>query len=357
MTRVVPAPLQTTLSGTSFSLAVLVKLEKPNGEVICLTTWDKPLSVNLDGDGLLVYTPQNIEGVTTFSASINAAIDDSELTVPIDDEFIADDIRRQFYAGTQIKIGYVDPSDLANPWLHRAYEVGQVSKEGAKAKFELLGPEKRLERPVGVPLTLNCRYSFGDEDCGMNVNVNVWQANQTYNEQDEVQPVAGGKLWFYASSAGTGGIGTSGATEPVWAAGTVIDNDIIWTSFNARKVMGVVTAVTDARNFGADGIDIANDYFAEGFIEWTYGRNTGERQRVRLDNGLGSIIQHRPNLDVPEIGDTFFAIVGCRKRLEEDCVLKHDNAHRSSSRTLRFGGFPFLAPEDVTATAPKENNK
>jgi hypothetical protein len=55
--------------------------------------------------------------------------------------------------------------------------------------------------------------------------------------------------------------------------------------------------------------------------------------------------------DLPQIGDTFSALVGCRHRRVEDCVGKHHNAEASSSHTLRFGGFDFLAPEEVTLTA------
>lgn len=355
MTRTVPAPLQATLSGSSMALAVLVKLERPDGFTVALTTWDKPLVVNLDGDGLITYEPRDIEGVTAFSASINAAIDDSELTVAVDDNFVADDIRRAFFNGTQVKIGYVDPSDLGNPWFHRQYEIGEVHTQGVKVRFELLGPEKRLEQPVGVPLTINCRYEFGSVECGLNLNVPVWEANTAYEIGDEVQPTDGGQLWYYATFTGTEA-GTSGPTEPAWSDSPTLDNDIVWTAFAARRVAGIVTAVTDARNFGADGIDVAPDYFAEGMIEWTYGLNTGEKQRIRSDSGTGSIIQHRPCLDLPAIGDTFYAVAGCRKRLSEDCVLKHHNAERSSSRTLRFGGFPFLAPESSGVNAPKENN-
>lgn len=355
MTRTVPAPLQTTLSGSSMALAVLVKLERPDGVIIPMTTWDKPLAVNLDGAGLMTYAPRDIAGVTAFSASINAAIDDAELSVAIDDNFISDDARRQFFNGTQVKIGYVDPDDLANPWLHRQYEIGEVHTEGVRIRFELLGREKRLEQNVGVPLTVNCRYQFGSVECGLNLNVPVWQPNAAYEFQDEVQPSDGGQLWYYASSAGTG-TGTSGPTEPAWSDSPTLDNDIVWTAFAARRVAGIVTAVTDARNFAADGIDMAPDWFGDGMIEWTYGLNTGEKQRIRSDSGTGSIIQHRPCLDVPAIGDTFYAVAGCRKRLTEDCVLKHHNAERSSSRTLRFGGFPFLAPESSGVNAPKENN-
>jgi hypothetical protein len=358
VTRSVPSALQATLSTPAFKLADLIKITRTDGIRICMTTWDFPITVDLgDGDGLMEFSPRNISGVTAFAASVNASIDDSELSTLVDSTIIADDVRRGFFQNAVIAVGYVDPDDPANPWLHRTYEVGECKIEGVTAKFELLGPEKRLERPWQVPLTLNCRHSFGDVDCGININVPVWQANHVYNEGDEVAPSdPTSKKWFYVLSAGTGGIGTSGPTEPDWSlitSGTGIDNEITWQSFDARKVLGVVTAVTDARNFGADGIDIGNDYFAEGYIEWLYGRNKGERQRVRFDNGLGSIIQHRPCLDVPQIGDTFFAIVGCRKRLAEDCVRKHDNQHRSSSRTLRFGGFPFLAPVSSSFSADK----
>lgn len=355
--RIVPSALQDKLASPSMALATLIKIIVPNEKIICLTTWDKPLLVNLDGEGFETYIPSDIESVSQFSVSINAAIDDGEISVPIGDLFVADDIRRSFYNGSIVRKGYVDPHDLDNPFYYCYYETGQIKIEGLRIKFELLGPEKRLETPVNIPLTLNCRYQFGDEMCGINLEVEDWSPFDTINIGDERKPVGNSKVWFYAAEAGTGGIGTTGPYEPVWpTSGDIIDNDIVWRSFPARRVMGVVTAVTDARNFGADGIDIGEDFFGEGYVIWLYGRNAGEKQRIRFDSGTGSIIQHRPCLDIPQIGDTFWAVVGCRKRLTEDCVQKHDNRHRSSSRTLRFGGFPFLAPEDVTATAPKENN-
>lgn len=340
------------------SLAVLAKLITPEGDIICMTTWDKQLIVDLDDEGLMTYYPQNIESVSSFAAAINAAIDDAELSVPLDELFTADDARRQFYAGTIVKIGYVDPHDLTNAWLHRYYEIGQVKIDGARARIELLGPEKRLETPVNVSLTQNCRYQFGDVMCGITIPVEIWTPFDTINLGDERRPSEESKEWWWAVQAGTGGVGTTGPYEPDWStatSGQLVDNDVVWESFPARRVLGTVTAVTDARNFGADGIDIAPDYFGEGYVVWQTGRNAGEKQHIRYDGGDGSIIQHRPSLDVPEIGDTFYAVVGCRKRLTEDCVQKHDNKNRSSSKTLRFGGFPFLAPEEVTMSAPKNN--
>ena len=348
--RTLPAALQTTLETDSMALAVLVKLTRPDGGIIALTTWGRDLIVNLDGGGAISYSPTQIEGISTFSAQINGAIDDSELTAGLETEFAADDIRRQFFAGTVVKVGYVVPTDLANPWLHRVYEIGRSQVEGARVRMELLGPERRLEAPVGRPLTANCPWDFGSAECGVNTDVTAWSSATAYALGAERKPVAGGKLWFRATVAGT-----SGGGEPAWAAGTVIDGGVTWTSFNARRIGGTVATVTGGGAFTASGINIAADWFAQGLVIWLSGDNAGEKQRIHSDGGAGAITQRFSCLDAILVGDTFTLVAGCRKRLSEDCVAKHQNAAVSSSRTLRFGGFQHLAPENVTASAPVDS--
>lgn len=290
MPRNPPAPLLATLQSTAAHVAVLCKVVRPDGDTITLTTWGTPLDVDLDGHGELTYAVADMQSVAAFQAQINGPIDDAELVVNIDGStFIADDMRRTFFAGASVSIGYVDPLDLANPWLHRKYEMGQVKVNGPGASFELLGPEKRLEQPVGVPLTANCRFKFGDEDCGV--------------------------------------------------------------SLAHLKIIDTVTAVTNYSTFAAaGGIIIYNDYFGAGELRWLTGLNTGEVHRIKTDDGAGNIVLQLDCLDLPAIGDTFEATPGCRKRLKEDCVEKWNNGDR-------FGGFPFLAPENVTATAPKSGKK
>jgi len=347
MPHSIPAALQTKLESDAFSIAKLVKLVQPDGGIITITTWDSEIAVNLDGEGVLTYSPVDISEVMRFSAQINAAIDDSQILVPLGDTFPADDIRREFFAGTIIKFGIVSPDDLANPFLHLVYRAGEISINGGAVSFELLGVEKALEQPVGKVLTANCSNDFGDAGCGMNTNVSAWAATTVYALNTEVKPTAGGKLWFYVSTAGT-----SGGSEPTWTAGTVNDGTVQWTSFDARKVTGTVSSVTDSRTFVATGIDIAADHFGNGMVEWFTGDNTGERQRIGDDDGSGTLTQVKPCLGAFLPGDTFEATAGCWKRKVQDCIGKHDNKNRSSSRTLRFFGFE-LAPENVTISAPK----
>lgn len=284
MPRGIPAAMLTTIRTDAFKFALLCKIARVDGTVITMTTWGTSLDADLEGSGdIRTYMPADLRGISAFSAQLNAAIDDSDLDVSIDGTyFISDDIRRGFFNAAVITIGYVNPDNPTEAWLNRKYEMGQVKVEGISAKFELLGPEKRLETAIGRPLTLNCPWRFTDVNCGV----------VAYHET------------------------------------------------------ATVTAVTDGRTFTASGISIANDYFGEGDLLWLTGRNEGERHRIKTDNGSGLITQHFPCLDLPQIGDTFDATPGCRKRLAEDCVAKWSNGNR-------FGGFPFLAPENVTATAPK----
>jgi hypothetical protein len=349
VTRTVPSALQASIASGVFALAVLVKIVRQDGAIDALTSWNEPLYADLDGEGPLFFSPVDLTEVAEFSAQINTAIDDSEIKVPLNTVFTGDDVRRGFLAQAEVRIGYVDPNDLANPWLHRVYKVGQIGIDGAECRLELMGIEKALEVPVGRPLTANCQFEFGSALCGIPIAVDAWQGAQTYVVGDQVKPTAGGSLWFICTVAGTAGV-----SEPTWASGTVVDNTVTWASMRARVFAGTVSSVATDRSFTATGISVVADYFGEGMLTWLTGDNAGQRMRVRSDNGSGTIVQHDPCLDPILAGDTFEISVGCRHRYQQDCIDKHDNQHRSSSRTLRFGGDPFLAPENVTISAPTE---
>jgi hypothetical protein len=347
MPHTMPSALQTKLESSAFQIAHLVKLERPDGETISLTLWQTDLDVDLDGDGSLTYQAVSLADMSTYAEQANTPIDDSELRLVLGDEVVADDFRRGLYAGTLVKMGFVAVDDLANPFMHHVYKVGEVTIDGLSAAVELLGLERGLETPVGLQITANCQAEFGDAHCGMNTNVDQWEADTVYAARAEIQPTAGGKLWFRTVDGGT-----SDSLEPTWTAGTVVDGDVEWTSMNARTVVGTVTDVTDTRTFEASGIDIANDYFGNGMIHWLTGDNTGDKRRVKSDDGAGNIVTNFHQFNTILVGDTFEITVGCWKRFLEDCVTKHVNQDRSSTGTLRFRGFPHLAPENSTITAP-----
>lgn len=352
MARTFSAPVAAAIASDSFQLPAIVLIELASGDTISLTEWDKPLSVNLDGNGFKTYQPNKFEGISTFSAQINAPIDDSELVILIDDDvFVADDVRRGKYDNATVTVGYVVPGSPNEPTLHRRYDVGQTSISGIRATFELMGPEKRLEQPTGRTLTANCPFTFGDNDCGIPTRVNAWLANTAYAQHTVTKPTVYGILWYQAILGGT-----SGPTEPTWpltVGGTVVDGTITWQIMAARTVIGTVATVVSRRVFGSSGITIFDDHFGEGKLTWLTGANAGDRRRVKTDNGTGTLTLHLGTYDDIQVGDTFEVTVGCRHRLQEDCITKHRNSIFSRTKTLRFGGFPYLAPEDVTATAPK----
>jgi hypothetical protein len=346
-----PAALQTALAGASHREAHLVKMTLDDGTIIAMTDWDQPLTVDLDGGGAIAYSPVNVQSLSAFSAQINTPIDDAELAVMIDGStFTADKVRAETFAGAAVTVGIVNPSDLANPAVHRVYDVGQTRIEGLTVRFELMGMERRLEQPAGRSLTATCPWRFGSAECGIALDVAAWAATTVYVVGDEVKPTAAGALgWFRCIVAGT-----SAGSEPAWpGSGDIVDNTVTWTFFKARRATGTVSGVTDSRVFAATGISVAADHFAEGLLTWTTGANAGQTRRVRADSGGGGITLHIPALSTIAVSDTFTIVAGCRKRLAEDCIAKHANALASSSQTLRFGGFPFLTPEDVTLTAEK----
>lgn len=354
MSHTIPSALLTKMQSAAHTEAKLVKLVLADASVIGITSWDRDdLPCDIDGDGDVTYYRDKIASLSPISTQINAPADDLELTVMDDGAtFSASLLRSNAFDGAVATVALVDPDDLANPVVVGTYDVGQTQVNGASLAIELIGIEKRLEQVVGVTLTSNCRHRFGDlATCGINTDVSAWQASHAYAVGDEVKPTAANAAgWFRATVAGT-----SAGTQPTWpGSGTVVDGTVTWTFFKARRRTGTVATVTDKRQFSASGIANGSDYFGEGNIVWLTGANAGTRFRVRSDSGAGALVLQIPTLKTIVAGDTFTAIAGCRHRLAEDCIAKHEQPASSQTRTLRYGGFPHLAPEDVTAVADSE---
>lgn len=350
--RTVPAPILSAIGSDAYELATLVLLTKPNGDQDGFTDWNEPLTVDLRGAGDVTYSPTSFNELSAFSAQINAPIDDRDFKVNIGDAITADQIRRGALDNSIIEIGYVIPSNLANPWFYCRYDFGQSDIKGLVGRLEMMGTEKRLEQPVGVSLTANCQNNYGDKDCGIPTHANAWADSHANAVGDIVKRITGsGIYWFKATVAGT-----TGATEPTWPTtlgGTVVDGTVTWAAIRARRLVGTVTASPDRSTIVATGISVTADYFGEGLLTFQTGANAGDTRKVKSDNGTGTLILHQGAYDDIAVGDTFEVLVGCRHRRVEDCITKHDNAHNSRTLTLRYRGFDFLAGENITATAPK----
>lgn len=96
-------------------------------------------------------------------------------------------------------------------------------------------------------------------------------------------------------------------------------------------VTGTLTAVTDGVSFADTSRTEAADYFGGGVLTFTAGANAGFSREVKSFSG-GAFVTYDPFYYLPQVGDAYSLIPGCRKRLE-DCRDKFANV-------ANFGGFP-----------------
>ena len=358
MTHSVPSALLTKFqNNVSLNLATLFHIQLWDDTTFTLTDWNESVSSDLLGSPNLVYTSGDVVLHSDIVANINSAIDDTQLTIILTSDsvaVVADDVRRGRWSAGIVTIGYVDPNDTANSWLRAYFDISDAKIDGLELTLELLGPERRLEKNIGRVLTVNCPWKLGDKNCsrnsGVTLNAETWAAQTAYSVGDVVQPTTPNNYWYKCTTAGTSSL-YEPVTWPTTVGNTVVDGDlsgslVTWTCILARKRTGTVTSVTDRKNFSASGISVTNDFFGEGFLTWLTGSNAGDKHKIESDNGSGAISLHVAAFDTIQVGDTFEATAGCRLRIYTDCRDKWSNIEN-------FGGFPFLAEENVTVTAKK----
>ncbi len=105
----------------------------------------------------------------------------------------------------------------------------------------------------------------------------------------------------------------------------------------ALQVSGMLTSVTDNYIFADSTRAEVDDYFGAGKVWFTTGPNAGVPvQRIKSYTAAGGIIEcSEPFPFTPTVGDAYMLEPGCRKRQEQDCRDKYDNA-------IRFGGFKYV---------------
>lgn len=101
----------------------------------------------------------------------------------------------------------------------------------------------------------------------------------------------------------------------------------------ALDVTGAVTHVTSDTVIMDSSRGEAADYFGAGTIQFTSGNNAGLKPlEIKSYAADGTITTFEPFYYLPQVGDAFVLIPGCRKRLE-DCRDKWNNV-------VNFFGFP-----------------
>lgn len=108
---------------------------------------------------------------------------------------------------------------------------------------------------------------------------------------------------------------------------------------------GTITGVTSGLVFRDSGRGEGADWFGEGEITFTSGNNNGISSKVKTFDADGTFHLAIPLVGTVQVGDTYSAIAGCRKRLTEDCRDKFNNV-------INFVGEPHRQGVNSLTKAP-----
>jgi len=108
-----------------------------------------------------------------------------------------------------------------------------------------------------------------------------------------------------------------------------------------NTVTGSLTSVSSAALFTDTARGEASDTFAAGTIRFTSGPNAGLKALEILSFASGGVIAtFEPFYYLPQIGDNYTMVRGCRKR-QQDCELRQ-GVSGPYNNIVNFGGFPWV---------------
>ena len=259
--KTIPAGLQAHLDTDTAFLATLWKLTRVDATVLGFTDHDTDLTVSA-----VTYTAATGYMRTAVKSSADMSADSLDLQGLLDDGAISeDDLRAGKYQGAELLVSLCNYTNLADGVvvLRRGW-IGQITITDAGYEAELRGLSDRLQQTIGRVYGRDCDADLGDERCGIDLTLPVWNATGT--------------------------------------VATVID-DATFTD----------PARTETK-------------WIAGKLTWTTGDNAGASMEVKNADGVSEIELWQPMAKPIVIGDTYAIKAGCQKRRLEDCVAIFANA-------------------------------
>jgi uncharacterized phage protein (TIGR02218 family) len=208
--------------------------------------------------------------VGSISSSSGTNVDNTDITLTASDAVTNAELMEGRWDGASFLLQQVNWKSLADGTIaFKAGKLGNVTPKLGQFVFEMRDHRQALQSDTTAVMQATCRYRLGDSKCTKDLA--------------------------------------------------------------AFTHAGTVTDVTSRQVFADSGLAQAADYFGEGEVVWLTGLNTGLRCKVKTHATGGVLTLTFPLVRDIEVGDTFTAIAGCRKRLPEDCRDKFDNV-------INFGG-------------------
>jgi len=279
--------MKTTVAPYS-TTAWCVRIECVNGTIIRLTTY--PLNLTMSNSQ--VYETDSGYDASAYTSNTTMASSAIDLEGIVGFGGITrDQISSGVFDSARVyifKCNYLNPVEDYEPITSGFF--GKTTLEDDHYKIEGMSLIDALNQSVGNTYTAACSNSFGDEGCGITLSL--------------------------------------------------VD------------VTGSVTSINNSNSIRDSLRTEVIDWFGAGTIQFTSGNNMGLKPlEIRSYTADGTIITFDPFYYLPQIGDTFVLVPGCRKRLE-DCRDKWANVAVSNGvHTLKqfpnkggFFGFSMCMP-------------
>lgn len=108
----------------------------------------------------------------------------------------------------------------------------------------------------------------------------------------------------------------------------------------ANTVTGTLTGVVSQSQFTDSARTEPSDTFGAGTIKFTSGANAGLRSLEVKSFAAGVITTFEPFYYLPQAGDAYTMVRGCRKRMS-DCQSRWDGT-TTYNNVVNFGGYPWV---------------
>jgi uncharacterized phage protein (TIGR02218 family) len=277
MSRTVPAGLQTPINLGTTRFVWGLRIVRSDSEVYAITSASRTKVVDTD----TTYQP-GLE-VKSLVQSAGFSVDNTELQIIDVDDLTRSSILAGRWDAAAFTLSLFDWSQpTAGELVMMTGTLGGVRPQRGHFVAELRDLRQALQQETTDVVQPECRYRLGDAKCTVDL----------------------------------------------------IDSDGLFT------VNGTVTSSADRYHVTDTSRTDVDDWFGAGEILFNTGLNAGLRFLVSEYNGTtDTFTLALPTPFTVTAGDTYTAIVGCRKRAEEDCRDKFDNI-------INFGGEPHKARVD-----------
>jgi len=232
---------------------------------------------SLEVEGVLYSSTQGLD-VSSLALTTSLSVDNLEMTTLDDGSlFKQNEVFGGLWRNTRFTIARYNFTSASDGYeILMEGTIGEVTISDGYVRLELRGLQAALQQPIGQVVSITCRARLGDALCRVDLT-------------------------------------------PLTST-------------------GVVSTVSNRREFTCASLSQAEHYFTEGRLTFTSGVCKGISHKVKYSNGA-SIQLQLPTPSDFAIGDSFTIVAGCRKRFTEDCTSRFSNA-------LNFQGEPHIPGVD-----------